>query len=233
MSSHVGKSRDIIAIPGETLAGNRAFYGTPVVRAMNSSNLPKVENTRARFLRKRNSDPIAGWIVAERRLRVVLESDAEQRLHPGDELVGVINLHQWRLIMRSKVVHSIIVPGELPKSISVMDPVNTDIEKGDGRERFRIPTSNVRLVVGGRRISARLSDASVGGLGIWVPEALSSQDRILCHVNDGDQVFELQGIVKYTVAELDGYRHGLELEHHDRVSRSKWDRFIYERNRRE
>lgn len=166
-------------------------------------------------------------------MRVILESDAEYCLEPGEELTGEILLHQWKLVMKTRVVRSMVVLGEPAKTISVLDPIDTEIERSDGRERFRLPACKVNVTVDSRRITGRLIDASVRGLGIWIPEALNADAPISCQVSDDAHVFDFEGAVRYSVADGEGFRCGLELQNVDRVNRSKWDRFIIQRNRRE
>lgn len=198
---------------------------------MELRHLPRVENTRARFARQTDQGLVNGWVVGERDFRIVLESDGEHELEPGEELFGEVLLYKWKLLMRSKVLRTMVVEQEDTKSVVVMDPVNYRIQKSDHRARFRKMDSTA-LLQDSHAISCRIADISVEGLGLIVNRELPVEEKLQLEIREAGEVFELSGEVRYTSALAKGFRTGIQLVHEDRIMQRKWEQFIAEYNRR-
>jgi len=174
---------------------------------------------------------VNGWVVGERDFRIVLESDGELELEPGEELFGEVLLYKWKLLMRSKVLRSMIVEQEDPKSVVVMDPLNYRIQKSDQRARFRKMDSTA-LLQDSHSISCRVIDISLDGLGLVVGTELPIGERLQLEIRESGELYELSGEVRYTSPLNKGFRTGLQLAHEDRIMQRKWEQFISEYNRR-
>jgi hypothetical protein len=194
-------------------------------------HLPKVENTRARFARQSEHGLVNGWVVGERDFRIVLESEGDLELEPGEELFGEVLLYKWKLLMRSKVLRSMVVEQGDTKSVVVMDPLNYRIQKSDQRARFRKMDSTA-LLQDSHSVSCRVVDISVDGLGLVVGTELPIGERLHLEIRESGELYDLKGEVRYTSTLAKGYRTGLLLTHEDRVMQRKWEQFIAEYNRR-
>lgn len=178
--------------------------------------------------------PLSGWIVGERDFRLVLESLGDESARAGEELFGEVHLHQWKLLLRSRVVHTLKLEKGESRTITVMDPVSMNVQKGNGRERFRSMTTLARLAdpAGNEIDHCRVVDVSLDGVGVLSPKLYSDHTEVELIVRDGGSLFELTGEVRYTNDLADGHRYGIQLQHDDRVMRRKWERFIADMNRR-
>lgn len=201
---------------------------------MDFRNLPKIENTRASFLRRNAQVPLSGWIVGERDFRLVLESHGSESPRAGEELFGEVHLHQWKLLLRSRVVHTLTLEKGGSRTITVMDPVSMNVQKGNGRERFRSMTTLARLAdpEGNEVDHCKVVDVSMEGIGVLSPKLHSDHTEVQLIVRDGGSLFELTGEVRYISDLAEGHRYGIQLQHDDRVMRRKWERFIADMNRR-
>lgn len=198
---------------------------------MNLLQLPKVENTRARFARQAEHGIVNGWVVGERDFRLVLESEGELELEPGEELFGEVLLHKWKVLMRSKVLRSMTVEQGDTKSVVVMDPLNYRIQKSDHKARFR-KLDSTALLQDSHSISSRVVDISVDGLGLLISSETSIGEKLQLEIRESGELYELYGEVRYTTPMSKGFRTGLELIHEDRVMQRKWEQFIEDYNRR-
>lgn len=198
---------------------------------MELRHLPRVENTRARFARQTDQGLVNGWVVGERDFRIVLESDGELELEPGEELFGEVLLYKWKVLMRSKVLRSMTVEQGDTKSVVVMDPLNYRIQKSDQRARFR-KLDSTALLQDSHSISSRVVDISVDGLGLLVGTETSIGEKLQLEIRESGELYELSGEVRYTTPVAKGFRTGLQLIHEDRVMQRKWERFIADYNRR-
>lgn len=195
------------------------------------NSLPRIVNTRARFARQAEHGFVSGWVVGERDFRIVLESEGELEVDPGEELLGEILLYKWKVLMRSKVLRSMTVEQGGTKSVVVMDPVNYQIQKSDQRARFR-KLDSTALLQDSLSVSGRVVDISVDGIGLMIGTEVPIGDKLQLEIRESGELYELSGEVRYTTPMSEAFRTGLRLVHEDRVMQRKWEQFIDDYNRR-
>lgn len=201
---------------------------------MDLSQLPKFDNTRGRFIRVSDLAEFRGWVAGERNLRFVLQLEGLQELSVGEELVAEIYLMEWSLKLRSKIVQvSQRAEGE-PATIVVMDTMTMTAQHGSGKERFRV--NDLFATVSTR--TARLGgdcpvlDISLEGLGILLPEEPRLGTMLKVNISPGDEQFTFETEVRYSQKADGGYRTGLLIRHHDRITERKWRKFLTDLNER-
>lgn len=201
---------------------------------MDLNQLPKFENTRGRFVRVSDLTEFRGWVVGERNLRLVIQFEGAHNVEVGQELYGEIFLLEWSVKMRCRVVQAAVKDGPEPITAVVLDCINLNAVHGSGRERFRV--QNLRAEVHTR--TARLAgeclvvDISADGLGIILPEEPREGTPLKVQIEQAGDVYSFDTEVRYSRASDGGFRTGLLIRHHDRVTERKWRRYLSTLNER-
>jgi hypothetical protein len=196
--------------------------------------LPKIEHTRARFIRASDLAEFLGWVVGERNLRFVIQFDGEHQLAEGQELFGEVSLHEWTLKLRARIQQVVVRHGEVVSTVVVMEATNLNAQHGTGRERFRVQGMKASVHVGARCIAPDCSvlDISMDGIGLSTAPELTMGSTVKVCIDQGPDRFEFECEVRYVRKEGKAHRAGLLINHNDRVGKRKWNRFLADLNRR-
>lgn len=201
---------------------------------MDLNQLPKFENTRGRFVRVSDLTEFRGWVAGERNLRLVIQFEGSHNIEAGQELYGEIFLLEWSVKMRCKVVQAAIKDGPEPITAVVLDCLNMNAVHGSGRERFRVRD----LLASVHTRTARLAgecpviDISADGLGIILPEEPREGTLLKVQIDQGGESYTFDTEVRYARPSDKGFRTGLLIRHHDRVTERKWRRYLSSLNER-
>lgn len=201
---------------------------------MDLGQLPKIEHTRARFIRATDLAEYLGWVVGERNLRFVVQFDGEQSLAEGQELFGEISLLEWTLKLRARVQQVVVRHGDHVSTVVVMEAANLNAQHGTGRERFRVQGLKASVHMGPKCVAPDSSvvDISMDGLGLHTGQELATGSMVKVCIDQGPDRFEFDCEVRYVRKDGKGHRAGLLIHHNDRVGKRKWNKFLADLNRR-
>lgn len=201
---------------------------------MDISQLPKFENTRGRFIRVADLMEFRGWVAGERNLKFVIQLEGLQEIEPGETFLAEIYLLEWSLKMRATVLQTCQREEPNAMTIVVMEAINLNAQHGSGRERFRVQGLCATVQTRTARLAGEcpVLDISFDGIGLLLPEEPRQGTMLKVELNCGGASFSFETEVRYARKAPEGFRTGVLIMHHDRISERKWKNFLCDLNER-
>lgn len=202
---------------------------------MDLSQLPRFENTRARFVRLRDLQEFCGWVVGERDLKFIVQLEGNFDLNAGDEVLGEIFVLEWTLKLRAKILQTSQSSGpDGPVVVLALQAHQVNATNGTGKERFRVSDmlASVYTRTSQHGSECAVQDISQDGLGITINEAPQVGSSLRVDINAGAEVLSFQCEVRYARPTGNVFRCGLLIHHNDRIAERKWRRYLATLNER-